>query len=194
MGCPIRRSRDHRALAPPPSFSQRATSFIASRCQGIHQMPLSCSPTPSPKAAPAAVAGGRCQRSDLGCQTAAGRPGLLAAASSIPRPTAARSRCVSIAPTGATGPGVSAYPCPGTTDRPREARGPRRQILSCPLHGHDSLHDVKTSKGPRRPRRAACADLVSPGGRRSMPPANPRLSGGPGPTRTADLTLIRRAL
>ena len=40
VGCPIRRSRDQRALASTPGFSQRATSFIASRCQGIHQMPL----------------------------------------------------------------------------------------------------------------------------------------------------------
>ena len=39
-GCPIRRSRDQRSLASPPGFSQRATSFIASQCQGIHQMPL----------------------------------------------------------------------------------------------------------------------------------------------------------
>ena len=39
-GCPIRRPADQRVLAPPRSFSQRATSFIASRCQGIHQMPL----------------------------------------------------------------------------------------------------------------------------------------------------------
>jgi hypothetical protein len=52
VGCPIRRSRDPRVLASPPSFSQRATSFIASRCQGIHQMPFSLSsPTPSPKRA-----------------------------------------------------------------------------------------------------------------------------------------------
>ena len=43
MGCPIRRSRDHRSLASPPGFSQRATSFIASQCQGIHQMPFNCS-------------------------------------------------------------------------------------------------------------------------------------------------------
>ena len=42
VGCPIRRSEDQRALAPPLGFSQRATSFIASRCQGIHQMPFSC--------------------------------------------------------------------------------------------------------------------------------------------------------
>ncbi len=41
MGCPIRRSRDQRSLASPPGFSQRATSFIASWRQGIHQMPLS---------------------------------------------------------------------------------------------------------------------------------------------------------
>ena len=40
MGCPIRRSRDQRSLASPPGFSQRATSFIASQCQGIHQMPF----------------------------------------------------------------------------------------------------------------------------------------------------------
>ena len=31
---------DQRVLAPPHSLSQRATSFIASQCQGIHQMPL----------------------------------------------------------------------------------------------------------------------------------------------------------
>ena len=40
MGCPIRTSTDQRLLAAPRGFSQRATSFIASRCQGIHQMPL----------------------------------------------------------------------------------------------------------------------------------------------------------
>src|SRR5260221_7607146 len=39
-GFPIRRSADQRVLAPPRGFSQRATSFIASQCQGIHQMPL----------------------------------------------------------------------------------------------------------------------------------------------------------
>lgn len=39
-GFPIRKSADHRVLAPPRSLSQRATSFVASQCQGIHQMPL----------------------------------------------------------------------------------------------------------------------------------------------------------
>ena len=49
-GCPIRTSEDHRALAPPLGFSQRATSFIASRCQGIHQMPFSCCARAQPRA------------------------------------------------------------------------------------------------------------------------------------------------
>ena len=40
VGCPIRRSRAQSLLAAPPGFSQRATSFVASWRQGIHQMPL----------------------------------------------------------------------------------------------------------------------------------------------------------
>ncbi len=47
-GCPIRTSLDHSLLAAPQGFSQRATSFIASWRQGIHQMPFSCSPHASP--------------------------------------------------------------------------------------------------------------------------------------------------
>ena len=43
VGCPIRTPRDQSLLAAPPGFSQRATSFIASWRQGIHQMPFSCS-------------------------------------------------------------------------------------------------------------------------------------------------------
>ena len=41
MGCPIRISTDQSLLAAPRGFSQRATSFIASWCQGIHRMPFS---------------------------------------------------------------------------------------------------------------------------------------------------------
>jgi hypothetical protein len=55
VGCPIRRSADRRALAPPRSFSQRATSFFASQCQGIHQMPFCCAhhaPTAAPSGKP----------------------------------------------------------------------------------------------------------------------------------------------
>jgi hypothetical protein len=46
VGCPIRRSPDQSLLAAPRGLSQRATSFIASWRQGIHQMPLlSSTPT-----------------------------------------------------------------------------------------------------------------------------------------------------
>src|ERR1700691_4141011 len=40
VGCPIRIPTDQRLLAAPRGFSQRATSFIASWCQGIHRMPF----------------------------------------------------------------------------------------------------------------------------------------------------------
>ena len=40
VGCPIRTSTDQSLLAAPRGFSQRATSFIASWCQGIHRMPF----------------------------------------------------------------------------------------------------------------------------------------------------------
>ena len=42
VGFPIRTPPDQSLLATPRGFSQRATSFIASQCQGIHQMPFSC--------------------------------------------------------------------------------------------------------------------------------------------------------
>ena len=41
VGFPIRKSTDQSLFAAPRSLSQRTTSFIASQCQGIHQMPLS---------------------------------------------------------------------------------------------------------------------------------------------------------
>ena len=40
VGCPIRRSLGQRLLTPHQRLSQRATSFIACACQGIHQLPL----------------------------------------------------------------------------------------------------------------------------------------------------------
>ena len=40
VGFPIRKSADLKLLALPRGLSQRATSFIASRCQGIRRMPF----------------------------------------------------------------------------------------------------------------------------------------------------------
>src|SRR5277367_1123748 len=39
-GFPIRKSTDQCLLSAPHSLLQSATSFIASQCQGIHEMPL----------------------------------------------------------------------------------------------------------------------------------------------------------
>jgi hypothetical protein len=77
VGCPIRRSEDQQLLALPLGFSQRATSFIASRCQGIHQMPFSCCARAQPQARGQAAC--RDQMSEVGCQRAplpATRPAL----------------------------------------------------------------------------------------------------------------------
>jgi hypothetical protein len=46
VGCPIRKSPDQSLLTAPRSLSQCATSFIASMRQGIHQMPLGHLRTP----------------------------------------------------------------------------------------------------------------------------------------------------
>jgi hypothetical protein len=40
MGCPIRTPADRKLFAPPRSFSQLVTSFIASESLGIHHTPL----------------------------------------------------------------------------------------------------------------------------------------------------------
>src|SRR5213595_286456 len=40
VGSSIRKSTDQRMLAPHRRLSQLATSFIASKCQGIHRVPL----------------------------------------------------------------------------------------------------------------------------------------------------------
>ena len=40
VGFPIRKSPDQSLLTSPRRLSQRATSFIACMCQGIHQMLL----------------------------------------------------------------------------------------------------------------------------------------------------------
>ena len=55
-GFPIRTSADQRSLASPRGFSQRATSFIASWCQGIHRTLFSHSTSPHthPHAVPSA--------------------------------------------------------------------------------------------------------------------------------------------
>ena len=97
VGCPIRTSEDHRALAPPLGFSQRATSFIASRYQGIHQMPFSCCARAQPRARKI-----RGQMTEDRCQTI---PADLLAPSGTAAQTAAPCRCSRTGSTHTHAPG-----------------------------------------------------------------------------------------
>jgi hypothetical protein len=190
VGCPIRRSQGHRALAPRLSFSQRATSFIASRCQGIHQMPLSCSPTPSPKAALAAVAGGRCQRTDVRCQMA-------------PEPTRPVPRCIDhLVPDRCPGADASASPLPGfppaylhthARARPINRTRPEGQGgLSCHARFTVTTRFTMSKRHAAHACPALCAcgrrAPISPSGRLQQddallrPPGSQPTPGGPGPT------------
>jgi hypothetical protein len=148
VGCPIRRPEDHRALAPPLGFSQRATSFIASRCQGIHQMPFSCCARAQPQARGDAAC--KDQRSEARAQMAQ-RPATPPAlgfsdfrspifdlwnrcAGTAPPMLAHRlSRLRRCSRIGATHTHAQARPRP-------EGRSPDL------LHGHDSLHDVQRTE------------------------------------------------
>ena len=158
----------------------------------------SSSPTPSPKRALA-----RAQRTDDRPQRTDPTPAtgldahLRHAATRSLEPNEDSSRRRDHAPRR-----LFAYPCPGPAKTERPGL----------LHGHDSLHDFReqttenrdqTSRSivPRsrsrtrrsrrqrtRPRRTGSRLLSSVVCPLSSEP------GGPGPTRTADLTLIRRAL
>jgi hypothetical protein len=158
VGCPIRRSEDQRALAPPLGFSQRATSFIASRCQGIHQMPFMCRARAQPRAR--GVAACRDQMAEIRGQMAS-RPAvrptpccsdlqslisdLLSCAQAPPR------RCAH-APAAHTHAQVQPHP---------EGRWPDL------LHGHDSLHNVKRAE--IRGRRSETRSRTGPPGPRALP-------------------------
>ena len=137
-------------LAPPRGLSQRATSFIASRRQGIHQMPLLRSPRPSPGTTSAPEP----ERPSIPCQrsTAPGSPGsdrtrprtgnlphatLLDPLHDVQTPTATRP----ITAIGLVGPGRIERPTsplsgvrsdllsygPGPTT-PATGRGPRHAV------------------------------------------------------------------
>ena len=178
-GCPIRRSPDQRLLAASRGLSQRATSFIASRRQGIHQMPFVHSRThhPAPAARPA---GGR-QKAESRRQNAGKACGScpLHAVFRPPPASAPLKR--------------AAYPCrtraPDDSDRPGTA--PAFSKSSPPYHVHDR------SPAPAPPRPDASGPPTTPVPGRNGGPlrqAAGGATGGPGPIRTADLTLIRGAL
>jgi hypothetical protein len=134
-GCPIRKSSDQSLLAAPQGLSQRATSFIASRRQGIHQMPFSHSPRPSGKSR---------QRSEIRSQRS--EP------IHDPRPPASVRP-----PTGAK----QAYPCWAPPSAPQKKGGGRRHPCQSAgrqgtspgrpvAHHHHTMSRVKERLPPLR--------------------------------------------
>ena len=185
VGCPIRTSRDRRSLAPSPGLSQRATSFIASRRQGIHQMPFVHSPTTPPR--PSRKAGS-------GSHTHAGRPGCRHP--ERPRSPKARHHTMSDHRSPArtpTRPAAPDRPPPTlppqaiargrrTAPRRRHSRGRRREQLvgpgrferpTSPLSG---VRSNRLSYGPGSPE-GRRTDHKTPEQNREARASPPRLAG-----------------
>ena len=117
VGCPIRKSSDQSLLAAPRGLSQRATSFIASWRQGIHQMPLLSSTHPSDNRTPAAT-----------------RPNLpLPSGWTVP----ATTRSTKTLPPA---PGKrAAYPC--QFDAPARRRNKKGRTHHLPAPVHATMHE-----------------------------------------------------
>ena len=158
-GCPIRRSSDHSLLAAPQGFSQRATSFIASWRQGIHQMPLlSSAPTSDnhTMTPPSLRPGGDPARRRTAPTKSRGCGGRRRERFQRQLQTTSAGRSVAPKPTSGKHTHAKHAPCrrrkkrAGTHDLPAPA-APRRMagsLLPCPHDGHL----VTTSRCPRNMR------------------------------------------
>ena len=168
VGCPIRMSTDQRLLAAPRGFSQRATSFIASWCQGIHRMPFSRSrsgsPAPADRNPPAPHRQPTMHRSQphpemsLRLRRPAARQARtqhthgIAPASHRPIPTplnaSARSRGSHVPPHG------------GRTCRSDTATKPRPATHQNLIHPDKDQFGIHTRHPRRRPRRGRANPLL----------------------------------
>jgi hypothetical protein len=198
VGFPIRKSRDQRALASPPGLSQRATSFIASQRQGIHQMPFSCS-TPlqtqrhkgprrigkNPAKTPMPPGAASIPMPKQASPAIAARPGSPSPLRSLAAVRAEPGRALRLDRLSRM---ISASH--ETGQRPAPSR-----------HNQPTFHDVERSSGRHDADRPAgqrptchvpCSCPI--GASHDRPPPAAPANGGPGPIRTADLTLIRGAL
>jgi hypothetical protein len=181
VGFPIRKSLDHSSFAAPQGLSQRTTSFIASQRQGIHRMLLRhlIALMIGVRASKARAGHGHVKTSGRALSTPA-----VYACRTPPEPrlspdpwthslfTMSNIRAGRSA--AARNPLPFRRPDPPLDTAPREERGGA---------GRDRTDDLMLAKH-------ALSQLSYSPARRSQP----RRSGGPGTTRTSDLTLIRGAL
>jgi hypothetical protein len=176
VGYPLRGGLPHSEISGSPGARPSPELFAA--CHVLHRLSVPRHPPDALLVLAHAQPQGRAkrgQRSEIREQRS-DQTGLSALSPSVP---GALRR---IAPTRVA-PGVlHTHARARPIDRPK-ARRPGRSILSCPLHGHDSLHDVKTSaRHDAAPSGAGRADLLS-----GRPQGTPSLAwqptpGGPGPT------------
>ncbi len=188
---------DQRALAPPHGLSQRATSFIASQCQGIHQMPLlTLGPGRSCPARRRASATGTFDRPGTSLHSGPSAPFPRQRTARTARPGAPRSfvnpysRC----PTSRTGTpeGTAARTLSSTRNHlPSRDRRPT-------LAGGAWWRRTGSNRRPPACKAGALPaelrPLLRPADRSARHPGSSPAYGGPGRTRTSDLTLIKRAL
>ena len=163
VGCPIRRSWDQSLLAAPPSFSQRATSFVASWRQGIHQMPLLSSTRPSGNRTKAAgAAAGRQKRQPTksipmlsGARPQTEKAGVRLACQ---RPLAQKGTRVASTPVPASGLRhhftMEKSGSPEATSRPAVRDHRRHQVRA--RRGRRGRGVPCGFRGPDRPGRASC--------------------------------------
>ena len=167
VGCPIRRSRDQRSLASPPGFSQRAASFIASQCQGIHQMPLfraRSQGTPAPRMIPRITQGSPARRAPPG------KPPRTGASPTLSRQRGNPARGRSHEDTSSDG--ASHRFAPHRTTAPQDSKPMPRPVRLGHIHKSASPFNQHQPRNPGR-RRGTC------------PPGRPGTGTKPGLLRTS---------
>lgn len=199
VGCPIRRSRDQSLLAAPPSFSQRATSFIASQRQGIHQMPFISSTRPSDnrtkEVSPHATAGQGTNPRPCAKAGDNTKKLELRRLRSRNRNEAGQHTHTNDAPAG-SGRSMPMHPLASARSlcsRPHRSQAPRtgnhhHHTMSKSSHAQNGHGDRASPNGSRRPappsRPANPRPLACGSGLQAPAPTAPapRSAGGPGPT------------
>ena len=224
-GCPIRIFTDQSLFAAPHDFSQRTTSFIASQCQGIHQMLLSrlmlslpmsilvwsISLFPKPLLAvlglmfrPASADGRMNIRSKKDLYVL-DLPAAERSSSCVPRQSAIQGTV----PFGSipSMPGLRAMQAnPFIHDvNQQDARSFKRrnwsyEVSTAKCRNNNTAMEWWSQTGSNR-RPEACKATALPTelwprstNQEAKPIRTQPQSGGPGKTRTSDLTLIKRAL
>ena len=190
MGSPIRKSSDQSSFAAPQGLSQRTTSFIASQRQGIHRTPLRHLITlmidvRRPKTA-------TIDRKTIARGLPFGSPEHMLA-------NQARDRHGACAPWLVSGGCGSPLLEPSSSSRFQTSASPHMGAIDANLHdtGHNSKLWWSQTGSNRRPHACKARALPTelwPLSEDSSREAGTGSHGGPGTTRTSDLTLIRGAL